>query len=216
MAAVVTPRLTDDEVVAIMAARGKPYVGPLPTVDSGSSTELLRAVYRGNRSLVLRDLIDDGGEPHPPLAAITTAMGGDAGRLIVYVGSRSLERTLSDVNFVYYATEAGCLIEGISATGVHDYVVVSSERGSALLRELVVGAQAESPTDRSDRVGLVVLRVIGGNTEAIFSREGELVTGSPDAEGRVDTWSPLPLEGVDMWLKVGFASGLSYPDRHDG
>jgi hypothetical protein len=55
--------LTDDEAVALATFLPDPWRAPLPTVDRTSRESLAQAVYRGRRSLVVRDLAESDGTP---------------------------------------------------------------------------------------------------------------------------------------------------------
>lgn len=58
-----TLTLTDDEAVALAAGLDDAWLAPLPTVDSASEADLTRAVFRGRRSLAVRDLTGPDGTP---------------------------------------------------------------------------------------------------------------------------------------------------------
>lgn len=58
-----TLTLTDDEAVVLAAGLGDAWRAPLATVDPGSEAELTRAVFRGRRSLAVRDLTGPDGTP---------------------------------------------------------------------------------------------------------------------------------------------------------
>jgi hypothetical protein len=53
--------LTDDEAVTLAAGLPEPWRTPLPTVDQTNRDRLVQAIYRGRRSLVVRDLAESDG-----------------------------------------------------------------------------------------------------------------------------------------------------------
>jgi hypothetical protein len=53
--------LTDDEALAVAVALPEPWRAPLPTVDQKNRHSLVQAIYRGRRSLVVRDLAESDG-----------------------------------------------------------------------------------------------------------------------------------------------------------
>jgi hypothetical protein len=53
--------LTDDEAVTLAAGLPEPWRAPLPTVDQTNRDRLVQAIYRGRRSLVVRDLAESDG-----------------------------------------------------------------------------------------------------------------------------------------------------------
>jgi hypothetical protein len=53
--------LTDDEAVALAVALPEPWRAPLPTVNQANRDSLVKATYRGRRSLVVRDLAASDG-----------------------------------------------------------------------------------------------------------------------------------------------------------
>lgn len=55
--------LTDDEAVALATFFPDQWRAPLPTVDQKNRENLAQAVYRGRRSLVVRDLAESDGTP---------------------------------------------------------------------------------------------------------------------------------------------------------
>lgn len=58
-----TLTLTDDEAVALAVTLSEPWRAPLPTVDLSSKDDLAGALFRGRRSLAVRDLTDAEGTP---------------------------------------------------------------------------------------------------------------------------------------------------------
>jgi hypothetical protein len=67
--------LTDDEVAALAMSLQDLLRAPLPTVDRTSRDNLARAVYRGRRSLVVRDLADSEGTPIGATAEVAKRLG---------------------------------------------------------------------------------------------------------------------------------------------
>lgn len=67
--------LTDDEAIALALDFPEPWRVPLPTVDQASRESLAAAVYRGRRSLVVRDLAEPDGTPVGRVAEVVKRLG---------------------------------------------------------------------------------------------------------------------------------------------
>lgn len=67
--------LTDDEAAALAMNLPDLMRAPLPTIDKTSRDNLARAVYRGRRSLVVRDLADSDGTPIGAAAEVAKRLG---------------------------------------------------------------------------------------------------------------------------------------------
>jgi hypothetical protein len=67
--------LTDDETVALATFFPDPWRAPLPTVNHRDRDDLARAVYRGRRSLVVRDLAASDGTPVGLAAEVAKRLG---------------------------------------------------------------------------------------------------------------------------------------------
>jgi hypothetical protein len=67
--------LTDDEAVALAAFFPDPWRVPLPTVDHRNHGDLAKAVYRGRRSLAVRDLAESDGSPVGLAAEVVKRLG---------------------------------------------------------------------------------------------------------------------------------------------
>lgn len=70
-----TLTLTDDEAVVLAAGLGGAWRPLLPTVDPGSETDLTRAMFRGRRSLAVRDLTGPDGAPLGIAAEVAKRLG---------------------------------------------------------------------------------------------------------------------------------------------
>jgi hypothetical protein len=67
--------LTDDEAVALATFFPDQWRAPLPTVNQKNRDDLAQAVYRGRRSLVVRDLAEPDGTPAGPAAEVAKRIG---------------------------------------------------------------------------------------------------------------------------------------------
>ncbi len=67
--------LTDDEAVALATFFPDPWRAPLPTVNHRNPDDLAKAVYRGRRSLVVRDLAESDGSPVGLAAEVVKRLG---------------------------------------------------------------------------------------------------------------------------------------------
>jgi hypothetical protein len=67
--------LTDDEAVALATFFPDQWRAPLPTVDQRNRDDLAQAVYRGRRSLVVRDLAESDGTPIGLAAELAKRLG---------------------------------------------------------------------------------------------------------------------------------------------
>lgn len=67
--------LTDDEAIALATFLPDQWRVPLPTVDQTSREHLAQAVYRGRRSLVVRDLAESDGTLVGAAAVVAKCLG---------------------------------------------------------------------------------------------------------------------------------------------
>jgi len=67
--------LTDDEAAALALPADGAWAAPLPTIDSTDRAQVVLAVLRGRRSLVVRDLATPAGEPVGAAADVLKRLG---------------------------------------------------------------------------------------------------------------------------------------------
>ena len=67
--------LTDDEAIALATLFAGQWRAPLPTIDVTSRESLAQAVYRGRRSLIVRDLAEPDATPTGAAAEVAKRLG---------------------------------------------------------------------------------------------------------------------------------------------
>jgi hypothetical protein len=67
--------LTDDEAAALALHANGAWAAPLPTIDNADRTQVVSAVLRGRRSLVIRDLATPRGAPTGAAADMVKRLG---------------------------------------------------------------------------------------------------------------------------------------------
>lgn len=151
--------LTDDELIAAVAMCQARYDGPIPTVAMNADGAAVAAVWRGQRSLSVRDLIGSDGSLADSIVEIVGAFGSPD-VVEVYAGDESGERTSMDLSEVAYRSGERVLVERTSPTGVHAFAWVPGPSALEALTSLLTAAlesrQIADPTSmilafKSDR-----------------------------------------------------------------
>lgn len=194
--------ITDDEVVALAVGAQGIYAGALPTVDVGSATALSASAWRGQRSLVVRDLIDQSGNLAPEVAEVASSTAGAQTLVTVYIANDALDRVGWGVAFSFYPSPSGWLAEGVSPSGIHQFSVMGSDDVVASLRGLVESALATpAPQDSEPASWMVVAVVQEGLSSVLAAREGTLQTTALQGEVEKPAWTDAEPQSVAAWLE---------------
>lgn len=130
-----TALLTDDEIVALCAADGRPWPIGLSTV-AATPEELARAGMRGMRSLMVRrlaraDADRPGMRPHEMIADDVAAFLDSTQRVGAYIAPASDHSVLGGASVTAAQTPAGWVVDTTTAAGVHALRLASAEEAAA-------------------------------------------------------------------------------------
>ena len=149
------PRLTDDELLALLADDVAPLASPLPSLtlpEAGSTVaadEARRAVMRGRRSLLVRELTRPRGDSAAP--ELSPSLAGLARRLSLGPAlTVSVERQRGrwrpgDLCSLAYrgATGEPLLLQVVAEVGIHSFDLVARDELRSRLGALVASAASD-------------------------------------------------------------------------
>lgn len=135
-----TALLTDDEIVALCAADGRPWPVGLTTVEP-TAEELSRAGMRGMRSLMVRrlaggDADKPGVRPHEMIARDVAAFLDAADRVGAYIAPASDHSVLGGAAVTAARTSDGWVVDTATAAGVHALRAASADEATNAVLEL--------------------------------------------------------------------------------
>jgi hypothetical protein len=149
------PRLTDDEILALLADDVAPLASPLPSLGvpepgtEQAADEARRAVMRGRRSLLVRDLArppSDGSGPDVSPALADLARRLSAGPALTVSVERQRGRWLpGDLCGLAYRSGPAepLLVEAVSEAGIHSFDLVTLDVLRSQLDSLVQAAVSD-------------------------------------------------------------------------
>ncbi|UUO01143.1 hypothetical protein M4D79_21195 [Mycolicibacterium novocastrense] len=189
-----TALLTDDEIVALCAADGRPWPLSLTTVEP-TTEELTRAGVRGMRSLLVRRLAGGNAEtpgvrPHELIARDVAAFLDASERVGAYIAPSSDHSVLAGAAVTAGRSNDGWVLDTSTAAGVHTLRMVTDQEAADAVLALAESAYHGNLFDDSDVDGawVCVIRFGPAAENTIALRKG-FVAGSVDG-GPVDTWEP--------------------------
>jgi hypothetical protein len=193
------PRLTDDELVALLADDVAPLASPLPSLgvpEAGSeqaADEARRAVLRGRRSLLVRDLArppSGGSAPDLSPALADLARRLSAGPALTVSVERQRGRWLpGDLCSLAYRSGPAepLLVEAVSEAGIHSFDLVTRDVLSSQLDSLVQAAVSDGVV--KDGSGWLVVSGLardGRQVRLVVSRDTcTLESAEHDGDARV-------------------------------
>ncbi|WP_396910866.1 hypothetical protein [Mycolicibacterium sp.] len=195
-----TALLTDDEIVALCAADGRPWPVGLATVEPTTS-ELARAGMRGMRSLMVRrlahrDADQPGMRPHEMIADDVAAFLSATDRVGAYVAPASDHAVLGGASVTAARTDHGWVVDTATAAGVH--ALRSATAGEAADAVLTLAEQAYVGTlftGADAATAWVCVVRYGPRAENLIAVGPATVTGTVDG-APVATWNPETIRGI--------------------
>ena len=180
-----TALLTDDEIVAICAADGRPWPVGLPTVEP-TAEELSRAGMRGMRSLMVRRLAGGDAEkpgvrPHEMIARDVSAFLDATDRVGAYIAPASDHAVLGGAAVTAARTPEGWVVDTVTAAGVHALRTATSDEAAAAVLHLAEKSYTgELFGDEAEASQWVCVVRYGADSENVVT------VGSGSVEGAVD------------------------------
>lgn len=189
-----TALLTDDEIVALCVADGRPWPLSLATVEP-TAAELTRAGVRGMRSLLVRRLAGGDAEasgvrPHEWIARDVSAFVGATERIGAYVAPTADHSTLGGAAVSAAQTADGWVLDTSTAAGVHALRAVSAEEAADAVLALAESAYSGSLFANADdeSVWVCVIR-FGSDAQNTVALASGSVSGTVDGAA-VTAWDP--------------------------
>lgn len=189
-----TALLTDDEIVAICAADGRPWPLGLTTVPA-TAEDLAHAGMRGMRSLMVRRLTrweadSPGARPHEMIARDVAAFLDSDWRVGAYLAPAGDHSVLGGASITAARTPDGWILDTATAAGVHALRQASADEAMAAILDLAEKAYAGTLLGSS--AALVCVVRYGENTVAIGSGSCSGVIDGSD----VTEWDPALVRGA--------------------
>lgn len=182
---------TDDEIAAIAIDRDTYWPADLPTVDTDDPADLLAAMIRGQRSLLVRGLIDAEGTSDPSVQLLGDQLAGATQSITVYIGGPDLLRVSPVLASVHYPMPGDWVAETITPGGVHAFTATSRDIHIAYFERVIqeavsTGLPAEGVT--GDDPWFVCIAVSDGRQATIHAaRKGEYLTATATSDGAVSS-----------------------------
>lgn len=193
-----TALLTDDEIVALCAADGRPWPIGLTTVET-SVEELTRAGQRGMRSLLVRRLAHhdaevDGMRPHEMIANDVAAFLDATRRVGVYIAPAAYTDVIAGASITAAETPAGWVVDTATAAGVHALQHVSDgDSAAAAVLTMVEEAYAGTLfTDEAQRSAWACVVRFGPDQRNVVTVGAGSASGTI-AGAALDGWTPADL-----------------------
>jgi hypothetical protein len=143
--------LTDDEAAAVAVHASGAWRTPLPTVDETDDADLVSAILRGRRSLVVRDLAQPDGTVIGEAAEILNRLGpGPCAAFMLVDGDGNWVPTGPTVYLYGPAPDDVAMSHVVAAAGVHYFRVAPPPRQWLALTELAEAVFADGFTAAED------------------------------------------------------------------
>lgn len=194
-----TALLTDDEIVALCAADGRPWPLNLPTVDP-SAEDLAKAGIRGMRSLMVRRLAGSDAErpgvrPHQFIARDISAFLDARDRIGAYIAPASEHTTMGGAAITAARSGDDWVLDTVTAAGVHAVRRASAEEAISTVLSLAESAYAGTLfPDEESTAWLCVVR-FGSDAENLIAVSAGEASGTVDG-ALIDSWDPASIRGL--------------------
>ena len=196
--------LTDDEIVALCAADGRPWPIGLNTVET-TAEELSRAGMRGMRSLMVRRLAGgdaeaEGVRPHEMIARDIAAFLDANDRVGIYVAPASDPAKLGGAAITAARTDGGWILDTATAAGVHALRQASTKEATVAVLEMAERAYDGTLfTEQPDRTAWVCVFRFGSDAQNTLTIGHQSVTGEVNSTP-VNRWDrQLVSDAFQQW-----------------
>ena len=195
-----TALLTDDEIVALCAADGRPWPLSLMTVEP-STEELTRAGVRGMRSLLVRrltggDADKPGVRPHEMILRDVSAFLTATERIGAYVAPASDHSVLGGAAVTAARTTDGWVLDTATAAGIHALRKATADEAADTVLGLAESAYSGGLFDNEANDGNWVCVVcFGANASNTIALASGSVSGTVNGAA-VTTWDPSVVRGL--------------------
>lgn len=189
-----TALLTDDEIVALCVADGRPWPIGLSTVEP-TAEEFAKAGVRGMRSLMVRrlaggDAEKDGMRPNEMIANDVAAFLDATDRVAAYIAPAADPSKLGGAAVTAARTEHGWVVDTATAAGVHALRRATADEARTAVLELAENIYNGTFFDDEERRSEWVCVLRFGPNAA-----GALTIGHGTASGEVNgaavqAWDP--------------------------
>lgn len=186
--------LTDDEIVALCAADGRPWPLNLVTVEP-TIEEFTRAGVRGMRSLLVRRLAGSnadapGVRPNELIARDVSAFLSASERVGAYIAPASDHAALGGAAVTAARTDDGWVMDTSTAAGVHALRAVTSDEAATTVLALAESAYSgELFGDAENGSNWVCVVRFGPDAQNVLALSPGSASGDVDGE-KVHAWDP--------------------------
>lgn len=196
--------LTDDEIVALCAADGRPWPIGLNTVET-TAQELSRAGMRGMRSLMVRRLAGgdaeaEGVRPHEMIARDVAAFLDATDRVGAYMARASDPAVLGGAAITAARTDTGWILDTATAAGVHALRQASTEEVTVAVLDIAERIyEGTLFTEEPDRAAWVCVLRFGSDAQNTLAIGHQSVTGEVNG-APVNRWNKqLVLDALQQY-----------------
>jgi len=153
--------ITDDELVALAAGAEADFWGRIVTVQAEDTTDLSRAVARGQRSLAVRGLLTKDGLPDPLLETVRSCLGLAPWALASPVDDEARLDPAAALLLVFSAGERDIAWRS-DPTGTHVVAPMAREQALGVLAEQLVAAKPGGPARTAVTLANAAGQGVGG------------------------------------------------------
>lgn len=146
--------LTDDEAIALATLSPGQWRAPLPTIDVTSREKLAQAVYRGRRSLIVRDLAEPDATPAGAAAEVAKRLGTGLRAFLLFADEAG--NWVPDGVTIYLygpALDAIEVSQTVGAGGVHYFRLAPPPGQWQALTMLAEGVYTDGFADPAEQPG---------------------------------------------------------------
>lgn len=195
-----TALLTDDEIVALCAADGRPWPLGLATVEC-TVAELSRAGMRGMRSLMVRRLAGSdadkpGVRPHQLIARDVSAFLDATERIGAYIAPADDPGVLGGASVTAARTPDGWVLDTATAAGVHALrTSTAAEAADAVLQLAEKTYRSELFADSEEASKWICVLRSGPESQHVLTLGPGTATGVVGG-AQVDAWDADLVRGL--------------------
>jgi len=188
-----TALLTDDEIVALCAANGKPWPVALMTV-APTTEDLAKAGVRGMRSLLVRRLAGGDAEapgfrPHEYIARDAAAFAESTDRIGVYVAPTSDPSQLAGASITAARGTDDWVVDTATAAGIHALRRTTSDEAAKAILTFAESAYAGTLFPEKDASDWICAVRFGPESRNALAIRAGSVSGTVDG-APVTRWDP--------------------------
>lgn len=176
--------LTDDEIVALAGASGRPWPWPLPTV-AADEKAIVAAGFRGLRSLITRGLAVPTGAGKAAISPELTSTANRisaASQLVISHVSGSEEVGIAGALVAAFIDDGGIILDTVNATGIHGLCTSDSTSAAEAIARFAHSRYAPVDGVAISPLGCVIVAA-SGSERAYRVRSAQIEVGHVHTDG---------------------------------